>query len=154
MTALAKVTEAQAQLALAATPRDCAALEAKASAILEWARKSGAALHELNNLSKFRIECMRKAGAKAFAEAVISGEMMSSGNPAMKLRNFFLSYKGAGSSKMVYRRHHIAALIIKAWNAWSEGRDMQMLVWRASGPKPEEFPQISKGDPDVLRAAV
>lgn len=59
---VAVVTKERAELAIATTPQQCATLDAKAAAVLEWARKQGAALHELNNLSRFRIDCMRKAG--------------------------------------------------------------------------------------------
>lgn len=36
---------------------------------------------------------------------------------------------------------YVTALVIKAWNAFREGRPVQLLSWRAGGAKPEPFPE-------------
>jgi hypothetical protein len=37
---------------------------------------------------------------------------------------------------------HIAALIIKTWNAIREGKELKTLTWVQNGPKPQPFPTI------------
>ena len=63
MTAIARLEPMAAELAIAKTPQDCATLEAKAKAVATWARHIGLSLTELNRIARFRIDCMRKAGA-------------------------------------------------------------------------------------------
>lgn len=36
----------------------------------------------------------------------------------------------------------ITALIVKGWNAYREGRDVSLLVWRRGGARPEPFPEV------------
>lgn len=38
------------------------------------------------------------------------------------------------------------ALIVKAWNAWLRGSELDELVWQRSGSAPEDFPAIAKGN--------
>jgi hypothetical protein len=38
--------------------------------------------------------------------------------------------------------NHRAALIIKAWNSWLDGRKMDYIVWRATGAGAEDFPKL------------
>jgi hypothetical protein len=38
--------------------------------------------------------------------------------------------------------NHKTALIIKAWNAWLEGRKMDYILWRATGAGAENFPKL------------
>lgn len=35
-----------------------------------------------------------------------------------------------------------AALLIKGWNMWREGREVQLLMWRRGGATPELFPEL------------
>lgn len=61
--ALAKTQEMRRALAIAKTPQECATLAQKAKAVALWAKHIGLSLVELNRIARFRIECMRKAGA-------------------------------------------------------------------------------------------
>jgi hypothetical protein len=50
------------------------------------------------------------------------------------------------------RRHSIptyvlCAVTIKAFNAWREGRDVELLFFRPGGKSPEPFPEIAPGLP-------
>lgn len=36
---------------------------------------------------------------------------------------------------------YVTALVIKAWNAFREGRSVQVISWKAGGAKPEAFPE-------------
>jgi hypothetical protein len=37
-------------------------------------------------------------------------------------------------------RQSLAAVFIKAWVAWNEGREVTQLKWMSVGPKAEAFP--------------
>ena len=37
-------------------------------------------------------------------------------------------------------REALAAIAIKAWNAWREGKSLQGFSWRAEGRRAEPFP--------------
>lgn len=59
---IAKTAEMRRALAIAKTPQECATLAQKAKAVAVWAKHIGLSLLEQNNIARFRIECMRKAG--------------------------------------------------------------------------------------------
>ncbi|MBV9023342.1 MAG: hypothetical protein JO362_06015 [Streptomycetaceae bacterium] len=39
------------------------------------------------------------------------------------------------------QEEHVTALVIKAWNAYREGRSVQVLVYKAGGANPELYPE-------------
>lgn len=41
----------------------------------------------------------------------------------------------------------MSALLIKAWNMWRDGREIQQLVWRRGGASPELFPELKLPEP-------
>ena len=86
-----------------------------------------------------------------FVQAIASGEGLKRGDARLTLRNLLINAKGLGR-----RLHHRIqfALIIKAWNAWREGREVGVLKFIDA----EEFPvfkhhqTVKRGRP-ALRAA-
>lgn len=76
---------------------------------------------------------------EAFFRAIKSGANLHERSPLFHLRNR-LTANAIDSRKLPVV--DVAALTIKAWNAWREGRDLQMLVWRPGGAAPEKFPEI------------
>lgn len=74
--------------------------------------------------------------ADSFFESIIDGVNLSSGNPVRILRDRLLVNKASNTSKIPTKV--IAALIVKAWNAYRLGKDMKHLQWREE----ETFPQI------------
>lgn len=46
------------------------------------------------------------------------------------------------NSKVTYNNTEIAALIVKAWNAYRDGVPISQLQWRSGGKSPEAFPEI------------
>lgn len=77
---------------------------------------------------------------EAFWSALIEGVNLNEGSPVLALRRWLerqaSSAVGARASSLVAH-----ALIIKAWNAWREGRHVEQLNWKASGMKAEAFPE-------------
>lgn len=47
-----------------------------------------------------------------------------------------------GSATRKFDTTTSAALIIKGWNMWREGREVQLLMWRRGGANPEPFPEL------------
>lgn len=76
----------------------------------------------------------------SFVSKVRYGAGLAANDPAHLLRERLL--KNAAGRLKLHRRDQLA-LVIKAWNAWLEGRAMALLKWIAVGPAAEEFPAIT-----------
>ena len=83
------------------------------------------------------------------ARAALFFEMLDKGlgltdprDPVFRLR---LRLEENVSAKAKLRRHEVAALIVKSWNAWVQGRKVQTIRWRSAGDGAEAFPQIVGG---------
>jgi hypothetical protein len=79
--------------------------------------------------------------AYQFAHHLATGEDMSAGHPALQLRNRLRFRKAGEHQKADASREQMAAMTIKAWNAFRKGQVIQMLYWRDDGPKAEAFPR-------------
>lgn len=75
----------------------------------------------------------------AFFDALRRGANLHEHSPILMLRNRLIE-NAATSRKMT--ANEVAAITIKAWNAWREGRHIRQLSWRKGGANPEAFPQI------------
>ncbi|MBI5444666.1 MAG: hypothetical protein HY900_26055 [Deltaproteobacteria bacterium] len=78
----------------------------------------------------------RKA-ADEFFVGLIEGADLDVDSPLLLLRNRLVANR-ASRSKLV--SVDLAALVIKAWNAWRRGTPIKYLRWRRKGESPEEFP--------------
>lgn len=77
--------------------------------------------------------------AEAFWEALgEAGTMSDSHDPLVALKRRLLDNR---TSREKMPSHVVAAITIKAWNAWREGRPVHMLTWRPGGRAPESFPK-------------
>lgn len=75
--------------------------------------------------------------AEAFFDGVINGVGLVEDDPRFALRRHVeLSNPGSVA---------FAALVIKAWNYYLEGRSVSHLVWRPVGSRAESFPEIQGG---------
>jgi hypothetical protein len=77
-----------------------------------------------------------------FWELFASGAELAEDSPILHLRNRLISH-AQSSSKVSHSRltiEHRAALTIKAWNLWRQGRTVRQLTWKPGGAKPEPFP--------------
>lgn len=72
---------------------------------------------------------------------VSTGEGLSKGHPIYALRRILLADVRRGRAQSLPPQN-IAALMIKAWNKWKLGEQVDVLVWKGGGSNPELFPEI------------
>lgn len=77
-----------------------------------------------------------------FQAQLSHGAGLQSGDPALLLRNRALN-RNLAFSKSGAGREELAAMAIKAWNAFRAGRKLEYLAYRTGGKRPEEFPKIA-----------
>lgn len=92
-------------------------------------------------------DCFRKAGDDNFEDFI--DQLCSNKKaciPVMQLNNKLseFSRKTKGTDLRPTQRH-IAALIIKAWNAYMRGDDIKQLKFAQGGAHPESFPKVFIG---------
>lgn len=75
--------------------------------------------------------------ADPFFEALVTGANLEEGSPILLLRTYMMGPDWPN------RARPQAALIIKAFNYWREGRHLTRLRWQQGGSRPEEFPKIA-----------
>jgi hypothetical protein len=87
------------------------------------------------------IEQVDAEDADAFIAQYISGTELAEGSPILALRNYAdnLAFHGTQRGSSLEPRTWLA-LMIKAWNAWRDGREMKLLTWKRGGANPEPFP--------------
>lgn len=77
--------------------------------------------------------------ASTFFDRLASGAALGPHDPVHVLRERLIT---ASLAKQRLSITEGAALVIKAWNAYREGRSITMLAWRPGGARPESFPAI------------
>lgn len=77
--------------------------------------------------------------AEFFWERLMDGSNLSEDSPIRALRELFL--REARSSRPKMRSELAAALTIKAWNAYREGRPIKVISYKIGGASPERFPE-------------
>ena len=85
-----------------------------------------------------RIDTQR---ADEFVERLGDGVMLGEDSPILRLRDVLLDDRANRKRKLAEAEK--AALIIKAWNAFAEGRAVRQLSWRNAGERREPFPSIA-----------
>lgn len=78
-----------------------------------------------------------EADADDFMDKLASGARLEATDPVYLLRRRLIDNRG---NRDKLGQHVIAALAIKAWNAYRAGRPMSTLSWRPGGKTPEAFP--------------
>lgn len=76
--------------------------------------------------------------AQAFTDHVADGANLSAGDAILLLRNRLLGQRDA---KAKLDQIEVAALVVKAWNAFRDRKPVQILRWTRGGATPEEFPE-------------
>ena len=79
-----------------------------------------------------------KADATWFFEMVSCQENLEIPQPIFKLRNTIEANRR--NVRGTQNRTYVAAITIKAWNAYRAGTQIQSLGWRPGGANPEKFP--------------
>lgn len=77
---------------------------------------------------------------EVFVEKLNAGVGLEEGDPVLAMRRHLERHASSATSA---RASAIVthALLIKAWNAWRDGRQVTQLTWKASGMNPEPFPE-------------
>lgn len=78
-----------------------------------------------------------KEKAEAFFDALETGVDLKEGSPVLLLRERLASNRAARAR---LARREIAALVVKAWNEFREGKKIKRLLW--NGQDGEPFPKI------------
>jgi hypothetical protein len=130
--AVARMSNAETLAVASKYPRIAEAIEVVGPSVL---LKRLCSLTALGALAYFITEA-DKDSAKAFLDALATGENLKRGDPRLTARNYFINARGRGA-----RIHHRVqfALLIKAWNAWVEGRDIGVMRFVEG----EEFPEFA-----------
>lgn len=79
------------------------------------------------------------AKAEMFGAHIVSGAGLDKGHPALVLRNR-IAQAPKGTFSNSRGRLMLAAMTIKAWNAYREGRSIEVLSYRPDGARAESFP--------------
>lgn len=70
---------------------------------------------------------------------LVDGVRLGEGNPILVLRRQLKTLRDG--TKGERNQRYVMALVIKAWNAYREGREIGLLKFRVGGAKPENFPE-------------
>lgn len=79
-----------------------------------------------------------EADAEVFVDRLVDGAGLQEGAPILALRRTLLSNSQARAKQPDFV---LIALMIKAWNAYRDGREVKLLVWKSGGATPEAFPE-------------
>lgn len=91
------------------------------------------------SLCAYLFEKLNAEDAAYFWDRVIDGAQLAKGSPILALRRFF--ERESRTSRENVRADIAAAITIKAWNAYREGRDVELLAFKVGGAKPERYPE-------------
>jgi hypothetical protein len=90
-------------------------------------------------LCAFLFARIDQTDAAFFWERVIDGVGLEKGSPILALRRFI--EREHRSSRQNIRADIAVALMIKSWNAYRDGRNVEVLTYRVGGANPERFPE-------------
>jgi hypothetical protein len=76
-----------------------------------------------------------------FWAGLVSGRGLLEGDPILAFRNYMTRADIRSGDRTMSPRLQ-AALLVKAFNYWREGREVRVLSWRAGGGSKEAFPRI------------
>lgn len=91
----------------------------------------------------YRAFRLAPAETEVFLHLLKTGANIGENHPVNRLRNWAFS---ALNAKGTRHRDEYAAVMVKAWNAWIDGREIRHLSWRNSGDRAEEFPVMHGPD--------
>ena len=79
--------------------------------------------------------------AEFFWDRLIDGQGLESGNPIYALRELLRREAATASTRDKMRADVVAALVIKAWNAYRDGEQITLLRFKVGGAHPEKYPE-------------
>jgi hypothetical protein len=77
--------------------------------------------------------------SEAFWHKLVHGENLPSDDAIFVLRRTLLTMASNRSTSVTAR--HMGALTTKAWNRWRDGISTGVLIFRAGGANPEQYPE-------------
>lgn len=86
--------------------------------------------------------------ADEFFSLLQSGEGLSAKDPILLLRQYLL--QSAVKTNVNPSPVWVAAVTIKAWNAWVEGREIGLLRFKSHGNTAEKFPTIHQSIESIM----
>lgn len=89
---------------------------------------------------RYTFDSIDSEAASVFFTKLYEGQSLDAGDPILVLRQYLESQAALGVGARSGAIHH-HAIIIKAWNAWREGRKIERLNWKSGGLKAEPFPE-------------
>lgn len=75
-----------------------------------------------------------------FIDGLVTGADLQHGDPILALRNRLIGHHDRSEGS--YVAEELAGIIIKAWNAFRQGKNITILTYRRGGPTRENFPVI------------
>lgn len=92
----------------------------------------------------FHAVTLAPSDAETFVDLLISGADLTAGDPILCMRHWLIRRRAiTGHTTPGY---FYLAILIKAWNAWMDGRKLQQLLWRRGGAGAESFPVMRGAD--------
>lgn len=102
-----------------------------------WRRFQGGPSFTILSAAFYILARIDAEDAADFYSKLAAGENLALGDPIYALREAFVRLSG----KHKPHQSNFLALIIKAWNAYREGRQIKLLSFKPGGSKPEGFPE-------------
>lgn len=87
----------------------------------------------------YHLSSLDEQDADVFFEHLATGAGLDEGHPILVLRN---TTSRLAETRPKPPQIYFAALVIKAWNAFKEGRAIHRLTWSPGGSRQERFPEI------------
>lgn len=103
------------------------------------ARAMRGVTHQAMSLCAWLFEQIDPEDAAFFWERVIDGVGLEEGSPMLALRRYF--DRESKSARANPNASIASAVTIKAWNAYREGKKIQVIGYRIGGASPERFPE-------------
>lgn len=91
------------------------------------------------SLCAYLFEKISPEDTEYFWDRLVDGVGLEKGSPILALRRFFENESRSNRDNV--RADIAAAIIIKAWNAYREGRNVELLRFKVGGANPERFPE-------------
>lgn len=113
--------------------RDSLSAVMRVCQLLRMSKGVCAALH-------YDMSTIDSSDADDFWERLYSGECLTNRDSIMVLRKRMEESAMTRGPKL--DRVYVQAFIIKAWNAYREGREIAILRWARGGANPESFPEL------------
>lgn len=90
--------------------------------------------------AQYRFSTIDQDAADVFFEKLGSGVGLDEGSPILALRQWLIRQSGNTVAGSRANSVMTLAIMVKAWNAYREGRHVEVITWRPTGIKAEPFP--------------